>query len=129
MATPNPWDEYRRRRNLAWFAFIDVCTSLLHRRNAFDACVLWLQQLSLDSESAGRTLSCYCSFAYSALASFRMATSGSASCPCNRQASLAYALTVMSGRSTMTLKDGDSKWFPVGIYSLGSSPQVPDTTL
>lgn len=22
MATPNPWDEYRRRRNLAWFAFL-----------------------------------------------------------------------------------------------------------
>ena len=22
MAIPNPWDEYRRRRNLAWFAFL-----------------------------------------------------------------------------------------------------------
>src|SRR5690348_5936736 len=22
MATPNAWDEYRRRRNLAWFAFL-----------------------------------------------------------------------------------------------------------
>jgi hypothetical protein len=22
MATPNPWDEYRRRRKLAWFAFL-----------------------------------------------------------------------------------------------------------
>jgi hypothetical protein len=22
MATPSPWDEYRRRRNLAWFAFL-----------------------------------------------------------------------------------------------------------
>jgi hypothetical protein len=22
MAGPNPWDEYRRRRNLAWFAFL-----------------------------------------------------------------------------------------------------------
>src|ERR1039457_624862 len=42
-------------------------------------CYRWLQQLSLDSEPAGRTFSCYCSFAYSALASFRMGMSGSAS--------------------------------------------------
>src|SRR6476469_6301279 len=22
MSTPNPWDDYRKRRNLAWFAFL-----------------------------------------------------------------------------------------------------------
>lgn len=38
----------------------------------------WSRQLSLDSEPAGRTLFSYCSFAYSALASFRIGISGSA---------------------------------------------------
>jgi len=41
-----------------------------------DAC---LHQLSLNSEPLGGTLSRYCSFAYSALACFRMGMSGSAS--------------------------------------------------
>ncbi len=38
-----------------------------------------LEQLSLDSEPAGKTFSSYCSFAYSALVSFRMGMLGSAS--------------------------------------------------
>jgi hypothetical protein len=39
----------------------------------------WLQQLALHSKRRGRTFYGYCSFAYSALACFRMGMSGSAS--------------------------------------------------
>jgi hypothetical protein len=52
----------------------------------------WLRKLSANSKRRGRAFSCYCSFAYSALASFSMGMSGSASFqrlrgnPCRRRA-------------------------------------------
>src|ERR1022692_1508160 len=56
-----------------------IAISLIDPRKGVLSVMACLHQLSLDSEPAGRTFSCYCSFAYSALASFRMGMSGSAS--------------------------------------------------
>jgi hypothetical protein len=55
----------------------NIAISLIDQRSKRE--MAWLRQLVFFNKATSRTFSSYCSFAYSALASFRMGMSGSAS--------------------------------------------------